>query len=105
MAVMPQDGQVARVFQLRLGGLGGGGGEGKVKGQKGDWRGREAVPPWHMICGGGGRRRSWRRWSVRAMGGTWRLRPGSGSSWYMYLVNPYGEKPDHKSHLEGRVGN
>ena len=40
---------------------------------------------------------------MRVMGGGWRS--WRGSRLHVFAVNPYGRKPDQKSHLEGRVSN
>jgi hypothetical protein len=105
--VVPCDGQVAQMFQLRLGPS-----VGKVMGdvgaeKKSKWLSvgvvvakRETRMPWHVYDLKRGRTSA-----VGCANDGWVAFATRKRTLHVFPVNPYGGKPDHGSHLEGRVRN
>jgi hypothetical protein len=113
VVVVPRDGQVAQIFQLRLGPS-----VGKVMGdvvveKKGKRLSvgvvapakRETRVPWNVYDLKRGRTSAVVEVVECAADGRWMAFATRKRTVHVFPVNPYGGKPDQRSHLEGRVRN
>jgi hypothetical protein len=108
--VAPRDGQVLQVYQIRPGpAVGGGGGDGDVRAKRASITGgigrREARTPWHVYDLRRGRTSAVVEGAEWAEDGRWVAIGTRKRTVHVFAVNPYGGKPDHRSHLEGKVRN
>jgi hypothetical protein len=113
VVVVPRDGQVMQVFQLRIGPAGGkvaGEGDAEKRGKRSSVAGsgvarREARTAVHVYDLRRGRTSAVVE-AVECTGdGRWAAIATRKRTVHVFPVNPYGGKPDHRSHLEGRVRN
>ena len=113
VVVVPRDGQVAQLFQLRLGPAVGSrvAGEASAVSKKskrpsaGMVSNRETRTPWHVYDLRRGRTSAVVEAVECADDGRWVAIATRKRTVHVFPVNPYGGKPDHRSHLEGRVRN
>lgn len=114
--VAPRDGQVLQVYQVRpvpgggCAGAGAGAGDGEGRAKRGSVLGagagsREARTPWHVYDLRRGRTSAVVEGAEWAGDGRWVAIGTRKRTVHVFAVNPYGGKPDHRSHLEGRVRN
>ncbi|KAF9463475.1 hypothetical protein BDZ94DRAFT_1258923 [Collybia nuda] len=114
--VAPRDGQVLQVYQVRpvpvvgcgIGSAGDGEGRSKRTSISGAAPGsvrREARTPWHVYDLRRGRTSAVVEDTDWAEDGRWIAIGTRKRTVHVFAVNPYGGKPDHRSHLDGRVRN
>jgi WD40 repeat protein len=104
LIVSTEDGRVIRVFQIRpLPSVSRGGP--RITGSTASDAGRTTAEPWHVYNLRRGRTSAVVEAIKGSEDGRWIAVGTRKRTVHVFAVNPYGGKPDNKSHLEGRVQN